>query len=838
MVGLATVLLLRTARLGWPAAPVHLSWWELAGAFVLGDLLAFHLDFRESTHTFTLTELPLVLGVFFASPAAVIVGRVVGGAVYLGIRRRRMPFRKFVFNLSVFVAEAALAVAIFRTVTHDASPLHPATWFGAALAVVAADALSSFAVSQAIRWYGGKPKLFEIIATGAVTATVNVSLALLVAVVLWTKPLGMLLFASVVGVLVATYRGYTKLNERYAGLQLLYDFTRSVGASMRAETVTHEVLDEARRLLKSEIAEVVLFDRASHRRVLRQRNSGSEQDEVEVGDVAGGDSYAAWQEVIGSGQAIVVPRTSRSATHAAFRQRFGVRDAIISPLRFEGPVTGALMVANRLGDMLTFDEQDRRLFETLANHASVAFENGRLVEELRREAAERSYEASHDALTGLPNRAMFMKQVEDAIGHGATGISAVMLMDLDRFKEVNDTLGHNLGDTVLQQVSERLIKVVSVRGAVARLGGDEFAVLLPDIAALGEAEAISSRIIDSLAEPILVDELSLEVGASIGIALSPEHGTDAATLLQRSDVAMYAAKGAKTGSEVYSFERDDYSPRRLALAADLRRAIENGDITLHYQPKARLADGAVIGTEALARWQHPTYGFVPPDEFIPLAEHTGLISSLTIHVLRGALRQCAIWRRTGYDLGVAVNLAARSLLDTDLPELVSTMLDDYQLPPTRLTLELTETSVMADPERSIVALERLAAIGIKISVDDFGAGYSSLAYLQRLPVQEVKIDKSFVLGMSADPNDAIIVESIVELGHNLHLSVTAEGVEDELSWNRLRAMTCDVAQGYYLSKPVPPAELTAWLTNRLTSEPSARDLARTATPLARAAARR
>jgi diguanylate cyclase (GGDEF)-like protein len=473
-----------------------------------------------------------------------------------------------------------------------------------------------------------------------------------------------------------------------------------------------------------------------------------------------------------------------------------------------------MMVGNRLGQVSTFDDQDRRLFETLANHASVAFENGRLVEQLRQEALDRRHEALHDALTGLPNRTFFIEQVEALTEGPGPRQLAVMLMDLDRFKEINDTLGHQNGDLVLREVAGRLGRVVRREDSVARLGGDEFAVVLADVGGVDEAEETAARIIASLTEPFVIEELSLDVGASVGIALSPRDGRDAALLLQRADVAMYEAKSSEKGISVYSLERDTYSPRRLALAGELRQAIEGNDVTVYYQPKARLSDGEVIGVEALVRWLHPLHGFLPPDDFVPVAEHSGIISSLTLYVLRTALSSCAAWRAGGRDIGVAVNLAMRSLLDPQLPEAVDALLGELALPPDRLTLELTESSIMADPARSITVLERLTAAGVRVSVDDFGTGYSSLAYLRRLPVHEVKIDKSFVFGMASDAGDAAIVHSIVELGHNLGLSVVAEGVEEHAVWRRLRAMACDIAQGYYLSRPLPADQLARWLDAR------------------------
>jgi diguanylate cyclase (GGDEF)-like protein len=789
----------------------------LVPAFALSNSFVFHLEVREEAHTFTLSELPLVMGLFFASPLTIVVGRIIGEAIYFGIRRRQAP-TKLLFNLSMFLAETATAVVIFRLLSHGRSPLDPASWLPVLLAVAVADLISTTAVSQAIRYHGGaRLRLASVAVASGGTAAVNVALSLLAAIVVWASPFAILLFLAVAAATGLAYRSYANLSQRHAGLQLLYDFTKSVGASMRAETVMDEVLGEARKLLRAGLAELVIFDRETGQQILRQRNSEAGPPEGGTHDPVPKEQGSVLAQVVEEGRAIVVPKSARSPVLRTFVDQLGVRDAIVAPLRSEDTVIGTIMVANRLGEVSTFDDGDRRLFETLANHASVAFENGRLVEKLRREALERRHEALHDALTGLPNRSLFIQRVQETTEAAVSAgrVAAVMLMDLDRFKEVNDTLGHHNGDLLLQEVARRLIEVAGPCDTVARLGGDEFAVVLPDLAGADQAKEIAARTVDSLAEPFVIDDLSLEVGASIGIALAPEHGTDASALLQRADVAMYEAKIARGGVVVYSIERDTYSPRRLALAGELRQAIENGDVTVYYQPKARLSDGVVTSTEALVRWRHPVHGFLPPDEFIPVVEHTGLISVLTAHVLRSALSQCALWREIGHDLGVAVNLAMRSLLDTDLPILVSELLCELDVLPERLTLELTESSVMADPVRTINALERLASIGVQISVDDFGTGYSSLAYLQRLPVREVKVDKSFVLRMAVDPNDAVIVQSIVDLGHSLNLSVVAEGVEDQISWDRLRAMSCDIAQGYYLSKPVPASEVTRWLNERL-----------------------
>jgi diguanylate cyclase len=345
---------------------------------------------------------------------------------------------------------------------------------------------------------------------------------------------------------------------------------------------------------------------------------------------------------------------------------------------------------------------------------------------------------------------------------------------------------------------------------VARFSGDEFALLLPGIDSVEDAEATAQRVLVTLQESFELASVEINVNASIGIAVHPLHGEDANKLIQRADVAMYVAKESHSGFEVYSTDCDGYSPARLALASELRQAIENEDLLVHYQPKVDIRTRRVVGVEALVRWIHPERGFMSPDEFIPLAEQTGLIQPLTTFVLRSALRQCRRWQEEGLDLDVSVNLSVRSLLDLHLPEGVSALLREFAVDPSRLVLEITESSIMADPIRAADVVDRLSDLGIGLAIDDFGTGYSSLAYLKRLPVSEIKIDKSFVMAMTSEDNDAVIVRSTVDLGRNLGLRVVAEGVETVEMFDELKKLGCDIAQGYLLSRPLPPDELTDW----------------------------
>ena len=435
---------------------------------------------------------------------------------------------------------------------------------------------------------------------------------------------------------------------------------------------------------------------------------------------------------------------------------------------------------------------------------------------LRHQAEVNEHQALHDSLTDLPNRTLFHDRVRQALTSARRDHvpAAVMIMDLDRFKEVNDTLGHASGDELLKQVGLRLEESLRESDTVARLGGDEFGVLLPKVVDAEAAVAVARNLRTTLEEPFTIHGLALQMEASIGIALYPDHGNDVQSLLQRADVAMYVAKEHPAGCEVYTRERDDYSPDRLTLLTELRRGIDRGELLLHYQPKADLRTGEIRGVEALVRWQHPERGMIPPDEFIPAAQKTGVIAPLTMFVLDEALRQCRTWSLQGLELCVAVNLSTRNLLDVYLPQAVGELLARWEVPAGLLELEITESTILADPVRAMQVLSRLDEMGVRLSIDDFGTGYSSLAYLKRLPVDELKIDKSFILGMDESENDEVIVRSTIDLGRNLGLCVVAEGVESPQAWSRLAQLGCNVAQGYYLSRPVPAEQLTQWLADR------------------------
>ncbi|MEU9773650.1 bifunctional diguanylate cyclase/phosphodiesterase [Streptomyces sp. NPDC047968] len=430
-------------------------------------------------------------------------------------------------------------------------------------------------------------------------------------------------------------------------------------------------------------------------------------------------------------------------------------------------------------------------------------------------ARARAEEQLKDPLTGLPNRQWLLERtwtaLEDAENSGAR--SALVLIDLDRFRSVNDTLGHLAGDRLLLQIAERL-RLALPRGAeAARLGGDEFAVLLPAADSTTSAQRVARHLVAELSSPLDLDGLTLVLEASAGLAVFPDHALDAEGLLRRADVAMYQAKRDRTGVEVYESKRDSNTPDRLGLLGDLRRALDAGEVELHYQPKVRF-DGQVSGLEALVRWVHPERGRVPPDEFIAIAESSGLMPHLTEYVLETALAQAAAWRAQGLDVPVAVNVSPRDVHTPGFAGAVAARLARHGVPPAALQLEITEHVLLEEPQRAADTLAGLADHGVKMSLDDFGTGYSSLVHLRRLPVSELKIDRSFVARLARDAEDAEIVRCTVDLAHSLGLLVVAEGVEDDETWERLRDLRCDAVQGWLVAAAMPPAETTAWLLAR------------------------
>ncbi len=429
----------------------------------------------------------------------------------------------------------------------------------------------------------------------------------------------------------------------------------------------------------------------------------------------------------------------------------------------------------------------------------------------------------HDILTDLPDRTLLWTRLKEALFVGQRDGTqfALLVMGLNRFREINQTLGYHIGDLLLKQVGGRIRELAGQNATIVRLGGVEFAILLPTAGGKKEIAPHVRRILKGLEQPFTLGGLKIEVQASIGIALLPEHGVNVDAFIQRANIALSEARKHHSGFAVYSPEQDQSNPHRLVLVGELRRALVEDQLFLLYQPKTDLRTGCVTGVEALARWKHPKFGIVPPDQFVPLAERTGLIMPLTLWVLHEALRQCQAWNQAGLTIGMAVNLSMFNLQAPELPDQIAGLLAKSGVAPSQLRLEITESAIMADPAQTMDNLTRMSKMGLQISIDDFGTGYSSLAHLKKLPVHELKIDKSFVMNMAADKDDAVIVRATIDLGHHFGLKIVAEGVENQKTRKMLSTFNCDMAQGYFISKPLPAVDLMQWLAeNQYSSESS------------------
>jgi diguanylate cyclase (GGDEF)-like protein len=813
-VGVAAVIAVITALAGvlwWPARDLagypfghQLPWWGLALLSAAAEVVVLHIQVRREAQAVSLSEIPQVVGLFMATPVSLGVGRVVGVFATCLLRRRQAPL-KLAFNMAQVALESAVAVLAFHGVLALVGTAPPGCWAAALAATAAVGGVSAAGITVVVGVAEGtldrRALLLEPLSGAAASMVVSVG-GLITVWLVHDNRWNAVLLAVAVAALLAGYRGYATLAERHLSLERLYQFSQVVSADPEVDQVLHTILAQASEVLRAGHAEVLFLP------------GGEAGHAVRVSTVAGGrlarretTLAGVWERAIADGP-VLLRRDPRhaGADEREFLAAEGMRDAIIVPLRGEAGLIGALLVADRLGEVRSFDVEDMRLLETVAAHASTALRNGQLIAKLQ-------YEAAHDALTGLPNRVALRRELEDILAARGTATTAVLVLDLDGFKHVNDTLGHHQGDVLLQLIAERLPTAVPAGSRVARLGGDEFAVVMPGAGAV-QAAAVGRDLLRMLLEPLPVGGMRLEMSASIGVAVAPEHAEDVATLMRRADMAMYQAKAAGQAVAVFdaAAHRQD-SPDQLALVSELRHGIAAGELRLYVQPKADATTGAVVGAEALVRWQHPDKGLIMPDEFIPIAERNGLIRHLTTAVLRDAISALAGWVAAGQRLSIAVNLSPRGLLDSGLPDEVTALLAEQGVPPSLLTLELTESSMMTDPARVAVLLAELHAMGVKLSIDDFGTGYSSLSSLRKLPLDEIKIDKSFVMGIEANADDEIVVRSMVDLGTNLGLAVVAEGVENNRIWQMLRRMGCTHVQGYYLSRPVPVADFPAWLAD-------------------------
>jgi diguanylate cyclase (GGDEF)-like protein len=811
-VGAATATGLAAFAVGGVALPLtgRTAFWlpVLIAMFAITEGFAVHLPVRRGGHAVSLSEIPMVLAIVNVDPVLAVACRIMGGGTGL-VTLRSQRGGKLAFNVALIGVQALVAAATFHVLVDDAAPPGVMHWVASYAGMLLADAVAVVLVTAAISLHDdpGEWRRLPAAMQSVPTVLVPTTIALLSLVAVARGQWAALLLAAVGVVLYLAYRSYVHNGQSRTQIERLYAFTRMLDGSTSLHDLVRVVLDQSRDQLRAQAAELFV-PAAGGAPDTRVRMSGSGAVTTVQAPRTPADAW--WAPAL-LGEAVLLARTAEGRSGCAELPT----DGMAVPVPF-GETTAALVVTESLPDIDTFDEGWLALFRALASHASVSLARASLVDRLRKEAEEKEHQALHDPLTGLANRRQFHELLGaalDATQHDDNG-PAVILMDLDRFKEINDALGHDTGDALLQEVSERLRACVDGRGRLARLGGDEFAVLLPRARSVADAVSMANDLSRELERPVELGPITLTPRASTGIAVAPQHGDDAQTLLRRADVAMYAAKDGYSTPRVYLPEDDHNTPQRLALIADLRQAIESHELLVVFQPKLDPTTGRVVGAEALTRWRHPEHGAIPPDQFIPLAEHAGLIPELTLHVLRVALATCAAWRADGHALHIAVNLSPSSLLDPDLPATVARLLREAGLPAEALTLEITENSIMANPTESRLTLERLNALGVRLSIDDFGTGYSSLGRLRELPIHEMKIDKSFIQRTSTDARDRAVVRSAIQLGHALHLHVVAEGVEDSETYAHLTREGCNTIQGYLISRPLTPEQFTTWLESR------------------------
>ncbi|MGA5299772.1 putative bifunctional diguanylate cyclase/phosphodiesterase [Nucisporomicrobium flavum] len=771
--------------------------------FCLTEGFAIHVRVRRGGHAISITEIPMVIALAVLNPLLVVLARTIGGTAGLAVLRRQRG-QKLAFNIALISLQATLAVALYGALTQpDRGLTGPREWLAAYAAMLAADLLAIILITAVISLHDDPSEWRRLPSAmrGLLLVLVATSVALISAIAVQNNPAAIAILAVLYGVVHVGYRTYVQQNQGNEQVENLYDFTSALDSSLNTGQLVCLIVGQVRDELRASSVELMLPPSGTEpARSVRLSGQGEMQETLTHEPAAAG-----WWAPATAGEPVLLAADAARAD--------GPVDGMAVPVPVGDGLTAVLLVTDSLPDTPTFTADHLRLLQAMANHASVALANARLVDRLRQEAVEKEHLALHDPLTGLPNRRHLYRLLDTALAPHPHGThTAILMMDLDRFKEINDALGHDIGDALLREVGQRLRHQLDSRGCVARLGGDEFAILL-EVASPEDALAVGQELVRNVERPVHLDHLTLHPRASVGIAMAPEHGSESGTLLRCADVAMYAAKQARAGVRIYRATDDRNTPQRLALIGDLRDAIDRHETLVAFQPKVDPATGAVVGAEALSRWNHPEQGFIEPDLFVPLAEHSGLIRPLTLHVLDVALRNCADWHKAGRRMHVAVNLSPNTLLDDTLTDVIKRVLAEHGVPASALTLEITESTLMADPDRSLVTLDGLRRLGVKISVDDFGTGYSSLGRLRDLPIDEVKIDKSFVQNAADDHRDQALVRSTVDLGHALGLRVVAEGVEDEETYAFLAHAGCDVVQGYYFSKPLSADEFTAWLNS-------------------------
>ncbi len=767
----------------------------LAVGFALAERFSFHLEFRREAVAFSLSEVPTAMALVFLDVRIALILRLLGSVTMMTSLRRRQ-FYKLFFNLSLYGCEIALAYVVLHLIAGSAEQNEIIVLFAVGVALVVASFTGMLIVSVALSMYEGG--LAERIALELRSSGFVPPLSALISFACLAPALARPELALVTVIPIAAVwwllQRYGTLAQQFRDLNALHRFSHAIGGTLVLDEIVEIALGRARMLLRADTGGLLVFSSdgaviAASRHGPIDRWLPTERNDP------------AWAEVFDAASPVWL---ASGVGGPCVADGPAVGRALAMPVVDGGESLGLLIVADRSGVADAFFESDESSIESLASQLATSVRKAIL-------HAGMEHAALHDALTGDYNRVAFERQVNDElVGSDCTG-GAVLMLDLDKFKEVNDTLGHHVGDRVLVQFARRVRELLGPDDIFSRFGGDEFALFVRR-AEISGFRALADEILTASYAPLHLDDLDVVVTTSIGIAAVTDDDRDAAAVLRRADIAMYSAKNEHAGFEFYREEIDRRTPERLSLLGDLRDAIELGDLDVHYQPKINLATEVVTGAEALVRWHHPTRGWVSPDDFIAVAEETGLIKRVTDQVLTKALQAARSWHAAGHLLRVAVNLSTHDLLDELLAERIARLLEQHGMAPSLLTLEITESSLLADTPRTMTTIERLRRLGVQLSLDDFGTGYSSLSYLRRLPVTELKVDRSFVSNLLLDKQDEVIVRSTIDLGHNLGLQVVAEGIESSPVLDRLADLGCDIGQGYCISRPLPFELFERWLT--------------------------
>jgi diguanylate cyclase (GGDEF)-like protein len=775
------------------------------GLFAVADSITARIELRRHGAQMSVGEIPMLLALFYLSPVTLLLVRLVAFAIVLSISRQ--AFVKAAFNVASRSCGTAIGALIVAT--HwpfpGADGLTPKSWPLLCGAVVLASLVPLFG-TLAVIWLVQGPinsgDVYRTVVPSITISLVNAVIGLVVLILVIASPWTVLLLAVVLGALVMVYRSYSRFLRQHKRLGDIYDLTKAISDNSYDGSLPDALLERVRELVRAEYA--TLWMPASGR--YPETLLSARADTKGLLDVSA-TPLIFRRRAMETGATIAAGAKLGDDDLRRDLRASNAKDAIVVPLRSGGVGIGTLEVSGRIHDAEHFTSDDVRLLETLAAHASVAVENTRLVDRLR-------FDAEHDALTGMPNRRRMLAALEQAVKVKAPGeVVAVMIFDSDGLRDVNDSLGRAAGDKLIVEFASRLRNLCPPAALVGRVGGDGFAVTMR-IESAEAAVELASEIRQSLSHSMELGPLSLDVGAAVGIAVHPDHGSDPASLLQRADVATHAAKLQASGVLLFDPGLESRSVRRLGLTSDLRRALDNDGLEVHFQPKVSLRTRELVGVECLARWDHPVHGAVAPEDFVAVAEHTGQLGRLTEFVLREGLRHARASADAGHPLPISVNLSPRTLVDRTFPGRLAELLQEYAIEPSLLTLEITEDGMITEKDRPLPSLQLLDEMGVRISVDDFGTGYSSLSYLRRLPVDEVKIDRLFIQGMVTDPGDLAIVRAIVDLSRHLELEVVAEGVESELTLSLLAEIGCDVGQGFLFSRPLPYDRLEAWIAAR------------------------